>query len=393
MSSPPPRSTRSRGRRTSPKMAAAAGAAAAAVATAAAVLMSSPAAYAADTFDPATTGNCLSGTYNFDPKRMYKIPSGQLTPIYPPVLPGLDWSAYDFTVDYGATNVNLNVTNGVAGGVGTRVNAATKAGTRISTSRYILYGKFSIKMKATPASAGGIVSTFITMSDRGDEIDWEILPAVTKGPATTNVFYNRVLEFGVHDGSHSPPSGSVDTDYHEYTIDWNRERIVWSIDGTAVRTYEKANSYETSVNGYYYPSTPSLVQLGSWDGGDSSSAGTASWAGGPVSFGSNDYLETAYGPLTIQCYDDNDKPVDMWPVTGNKGKTTATASSSAASSTKTSTTATGGVTKSVAVRPEQPTSTSYSFTGTAHGLTSGAVSVAPSLWRGVALAAFAICLI
>ncbi|KAJ1566332.1 hypothetical protein HK405_010216 [Cladochytrium tenue] len=311
---------------------------------------------------PGVTGNCLSGTYTFDATRMYEIPTGALSSgtHYPPVLAGVDWSAYDFTIDYSAGNAVANASGAPAGGVSTRVAASSKTGTRISTTRYMMYGKVSMKIKATAPSVGGIVSPFITMSDRGDEIDWELLPAVTSGPATTNVFYKAITVGGKYGGVSKLPSGNID-DFHEYTIDWNSQRIEWSIDGTVVRTFAKSDSYDSSVSDYYYPSTPSIVQIGAWDGGDSSSSGTSEWAGGPVSWGDNTYLETLYGPLTVQCYNDKDEPVAMWPIEGNRNETTATTTSSAGRASVTTTT----TQKVVEVQPETSTvgSLTASYTG------------------------------
>ncbi|KAJ1556380.1 hypothetical protein HK405_012831 [Cladochytrium tenue] len=283
---------------------------------------------------PGVTGNCLSGTYAFNQSRMYFIPPGTLPSDapYPPVLAAVDWSAYDFTVDYGRANINLAAPAAGPGGVGTRVAKTSKMGVRFSSTRYLLYGLVCIDIKATPASAGGMVSPFVTMSDLGDEIDWEILPAVTDGPITTNLFYKqRSLppEYGMHDASFQLPSGGVDTEFHTYCIDWTSQRIEWSVDGTVVRTYKKNDSYEGDpINAYYYPDTPSIVQIGAWDGGDSPNKGTSDWAGGPVNWPSDvDFLETNYGPLSIQCYDDQDQPVDMWPIEGNRNETTITPTS------------------------------------------------------------------
>ncbi|KAJ3417442.1 hypothetical protein HDV05_003306 [Chytridiales sp. JEL 0842] len=307
------------------------------------------------TFNPGVTGNCLTGTYPFDKDRMWVIPSGAIAPgaHYPPVLPDVDWSAYDWTVDYAPQNVNLDV--GVEGGIGTRVTRAGFQGTRLSTTRYILYGVFTIPIKAI--GEAGIITTFITMSDRGDEIDWEILNYKPRTPATTNIFWNRVLEFGVRFDEHALPRGTADGEFHDYTIDWNSERIIWSIDGTVIRTYRRSDSLKDGT--YYYPSTPSLIQIGAWDGGDSDSPGLSAWAGGPVPWGSNTYLEALYGPLRVQCYDDRNRPVEMWPVQGNKGRSNSTSHPPVTTVTTiigaapTSSPAVGGGGSTVA-RPPQP---------------------------------------
>jgi hypothetical protein len=40
----------------------------------------------------------------------------------------------------------------------------------MSTTRYMLFGRISVDMSI--ATAPGVVVTFITMSDRKDQIDW-----------------------------------------------------------------------------------------------------------------------------------------------------------------------------------------------------------------------------
>ncbi|KAJ3219145.1 hypothetical protein HDU67_002478 [Dinochytrium kinnereticum] len=273
------------------------------------------------TLDPAVTGNCLSGTFPFDPERMYTIPIGRIPAgeHYPPGLPEVDWSGYDYTIDYAPDNaiannnsLTLKVTKIPGGGQGSRV----------STTRHVLYGKLSMRMKAIGVK--GMVTSFITMSDRGDEIDWEIINTNPETPATTNIFYKRILQFGVRNKEFPLPSGKPD-DFHDYVIDWTSERIQWFIDGELIRTYTRADSLSnTDGEGkgeHFYPSTPSMIQIGAWDAGDSPSPGVSAWGGGPVPWGDKTSFEAEFGPLTVQCYDDKDKPVPMWPVDGNRKAT------------------------------------------------------------------------
>jgi hypothetical protein len=147
----------------------------------------------------------------------------------------------------------------------------------------------------------------------------EIILTTPSQPATTNIFYKRILEFGVRDDKHALPGGTVGGEFHEYTIDWSSERIIWYIDGVEIRRYTRASSFKDGE--YFYPSSPSLIQIGAWDGGDSPQQGVSDWAGGPVPWGNNEYFEALYGPLQVQCYNDKDEPVAMWPVQGNRGRT------------------------------------------------------------------------
>jgi hypothetical protein len=56
------------------------------------------------------------------------------------------------------------------------------------------------------------------MSERKDEIDWEIVGADHNG-GLTNVFYKGIPEFGLHSETVKFPSGSID-EMHTYVIDW-----------------------------------------------------------------------------------------------------------------------------------------------------------------------------
>ena len=249
------------------------------------------------------TGNCVTGRIDFDPLRTFALGADGK-------IPNLDVSKYDFTIDYGSTNVkaidpfgaDLALTKG--GNFGD--------GVRISTTRYILYGKLTARMKA--AAVGGLVNTFITMSDRKDEIDWEIVGGEATS-AQSNIFYKGIKEFGVHGGKHNIPAGGKVDDFHTYTIDWRSDALIFSIDGQVVRTYRNdanAVSPMTPKGERWFPSTPSLVQVSVWDGCKEGNQGTCNWAGGPIKWSGNQY-KASFDYIDIQCYDDKNQPVPKWP--------------------------------------------------------------------------------
>ena len=185
-----------------------------------------------------------------------------------------------------------------------RESNAIASGTRLSTTRYIRYAKISVKMSAIPHP--GAITTFITMSDRKDEIDWEILG---KSPyeAQTNVFYKGITEYEIHGSKESVRPGVAAS--HIYTIDWKSDSIAWSIDGRVKRTLYKHNSTSTLIpkRERWFPSTPSRVQISVWDGG------STEWAGGPVQFHGKNKFNAFYEYIDIQCYDSSNRPVDRWP--------------------------------------------------------------------------------
>lgn len=134
---------------------------------------------------------------------------------------------------------------------------------------YIMYGKTEVILKA--GKGQGIISSFFLQSDDLDEIDLEWVGGdgtqfqsnyFSKGNVTT---YDR--------GEFHTVSDPQDT-YHNYTIDWTKEQLVWYLDGQVVRVLPN-----TTNEGY--PQTPMYIMMGIWAGGDPSNApGTIEWAGG-----------------------------------------------------------------------------------------------------------------
>lgn len=249
-----------------------------------------------------STGNCLSTSLKFDQLRTLSTTSSSV-----------DVSKYDFTIDYGNDNVKAIPGGGVELLVSKDPGTGKGTGARLSTTRYHLYGKFSITMKSAPIA--GIVTTFITMSGRKDEIDWEFVGGDVAN-AQTNVFYKGITEFAVHGKTHPLPSGAIDG-AHTYTIDWKSTGITWSIDGKVVRTYNNDNnavSAMTPAGEHWFPSTPSQLQIAVWDGCAEDQSGTCNWSKGPINWGSQTSFKSTFLSLDIQCYDDKNQPVKKWPM-------------------------------------------------------------------------------
>jgi beta-glucanase (GH16 family) len=78
-------------------------------------------------------------------------------------------------------------------------------------------------------------------------------------------------------------------DFHNYTIDWTKDRIQWILDDNILRTLE----FGQALGGKNYPQTPMNVRLGMWAGGDvkNNDPGVVQWAGGVTNFGE--------GPFTM----------------------------------------------------------------------------------------------
>lgn len=103
-------------------------------------------------------------------------------------------------------------------------------------------------------------------------------------------------------------SSNTDTVEHTYTVDWTPDSITWSVDGKALRTKNRADTWNSTGNRYDFPQTPSRVQLSLWPAGLSTNAkGTIDWAGGLVDWNSplmtNGYYYAMFKNINIQCYD------------------------------------------------------------------------------------------
>ncbi|CAG8462376.1 3805_t:CDS:2 [Diversispora eburnea] len=166
-------------------------------------------------------------------------------------------------------------------------------GLTLNSTYKLHFGITEIKMKVN--GVGGVVTAFIV--NNGDEIDWEMVGKdVNHGQS--NFFWNGLLLYGVNGGVHSVPNGPIDTKFHTYTFDWQPDRITWKIDGQVVRTLWRKDTYKDGV--YQFPSNPSYVQLGIWDG--SGAPGTAKWANGPIDWTKQpDKLTTIIESVSIKC--------------------------------------------------------------------------------------------
>lgn len=141
---------------------------------------------------------------------------------------------------------------------------------------YIMFGRVEAVIKAAPGI--GIVSSFVLQSDDLDEVDVEWIGG-DHSKVQTNYFSKGDTSSWTRGEFH--PINNPQATFHNYTIDWSIDRIVWYVDNNIVRILENDNWGNKN-----YPQTPMAVKIGAWAGGDPilNAPGTVQWAGGLTNF-------------------------------------------------------------------------------------------------------------
>jgi beta-glucanase (GH16 family) len=175
-------------------------------------------------------------------------------------------------------------------------------------------------MLASPCRNIGTLTSWMIGDPSRDEIDIELLGGDPEH-WQTNVFGPSEQDPSPHYGRFNeiqkfPQSGTIEAK-HSYTIDWNRDRIIWSVDGKVERTLERGtvqhshtesvfadiipNVEDTKIKGVpHFPSHTAHLQLGIWDA--SSQAGTAKWAKGPIDWSQTpSQVAAVIRSVTVEC--------------------------------------------------------------------------------------------
>ncbi|CUM64376.1 uncharacterized protein PRCAT00001978001 [Priceomyces carsonii] len=177
------------------------------------------------------------------------------------------------------------------------------SGTVISSTKYLWYGKVSAQLKTSHDK--GVVTAFILFSDVQDEIDFEFVGFNLTYPQS-NYYALGILDY---DNAKASKSSNTFKNYHEYTVDWQEDKIDWYVDDSKVRTLNKSDTWNKTTKRYDFPQTPSRIQVSLWPGGDSSNGlGTIEWAGGKIDWDSSDIKKYGYyyaylKNITVEQYD------------------------------------------------------------------------------------------
>ena len=140
----------------------------------------------------------------------------------------------------------------------------------METKFHFLYGRVETVVQAAPGP--GIVSGMVLWSSDFDEIDWEF-----RGSMDT------IVQTGYFGKGVGPPwnrSTEVKVDqpmtkFHTYALDWNKERLIWEVDGKVIRTLYSKDCNGASIQ---YPQSPTKLSLSLWDAGDPDNYNA--WGGG-----------------------------------------------------------------------------------------------------------------
>ncbi|CAH8355673.1 unnamed protein product [Eruca vesicaria subsp. sativa] len=154
------------------------------------------------------------------------------------------------------------------------------SGSGFQSKNEYLFGKLDLQIKLVSGNSAGIVTTFKLQSEGStwDEILFEFLGNSSGDPYTlhTNVYTQgkgyKEQQFNLW----FDPSA----DYHTYSIIWNPQRIILTVDGTPIREFKNSESL-----GVLFPSSkPMRMYVELWNGEDWATRGglvKTDWSGAP----------------------------------------------------------------------------------------------------------------
>lgn len=196
----------------------------------------------------------------------------------------------NYSIDFRKSMMSDEVWNTTAGSVDFEnpgaeftINKRGDAPT-VQTNFYIFFGQVEVIMKASLGQ--GVVSSIVMQSEDLDEVDWEWIGGNDSYVQTNYFGKGNTTSF---DRAVWHPVSKPQEEYHNYTVDWSREKLEWFIDGQSIRVLNA----QDANGGKNFPQTPCNVRLGIWAGGDPKNPnGTIEWAGGETTYDNTPYTMT-----------------------------------------------------------------------------------------------------
>ncbi|KAK5810622.1 putative xyloglucan endotransglucosylase/hydrolase 23 -like protein [Gossypium arboreum] len=166
------------------------------------------------------------------------------------------------------------------------------SGSGFQSKNQYLFGKIDMNIKLVPGNSAGTVTTYYLRSEGStwDEIDFEFLGNLSGDPY---IVHTNVYTQGKGDKEQQFYLWFDPTkDFHTYSLLWNPQRIIFSVDGTPIREFKNLES-----TGVAFPkSQPMRVYSSLWNADDWATRGglvKTDWSKAPFTAAYRNYKADA----------------------------------------------------------------------------------------------------